>query len=185
MPEESNRPWLFGLYPADGSITMADSGEVYFYVLAVTGDATGSVWEVDGEFLTSWRPARRPPGVLPGWSHGTNPLPALSATPTFLEWYGSWIEQYLVDLCADPGGYLTLGLRYQHMGEYAASVENWDKAIQRTPGNSLAYYYRGLALQGLQQMAEAAADFKRCLARNPDPWTRARAEEQLGRLGRM
>ncbi len=180
VPEESNLPWLFGLYPADGSIPIADSGDVFFYVLAVTGDAVGSVWEVTGEFQTSWRPARRPPGVRSKWSSGHNPLPALSAPPTFLEWYCSWIEQLLVDLCADPGGYLNLALMYQHMGEYSAAVEKWDKAIQMTPGNSLAYYYRGLAFKGLQQMAEAEADFKRCRSRSPDPWTRTRAEEQLG-----
>ena len=69
------------------------------------------------------------------------------------------------------------------MGKYAAAVENWDKAIEMTPGNSLAYYYRGLALHGMRQMADAEADFKRCLVWKPDPCTRARAEEQLGRLG--
>jgi tetratricopeptide (TPR) repeat protein len=183
VPEESVRPLLFDLYPANGSIPIADDGGVTYYVLAVTRGAAGSVWEVTGECLTGWRPTRRPPGILSAWSHGRNPLPALSGTPTFLEWYCSWIEQCLVDLCTDPGGYLNLGLVYQNIGDYAAAVENWDKVIRMTPGNSLAYFYRGLALKGLQQMVEAAADFKRCLARNPDPWTRARAEEQLGWLG--
>jgi tetratricopeptide (TPR) repeat protein len=181
VPEESNRPWLSGPYPADGCIPIADDGGVVYYVLAVTGDAAGSVWEVTGEVLLAWRPARRPRGIY--WSQGRNPLPALSATPSFLEWYCSWVEQLLVDRCPDPGGYLSVGLSYQGMGKYAKAVENWDKAIQMTPGNSLAYYYRGMALQGLQQEAEAAENFKRCLAQNPDPWTVARAEQRLRSLG--
>jgi tetratricopeptide (TPR) repeat protein len=81
------------------------------------------------------------------------------------------------------GGYLNLGLVYQRTGKYAKAVENWDKAIQITPGNSLANYYRGTALQGLQRKAEAAANFKRCLAQNPDPGTGARAEERLRTVG--
>ncbi len=179
VPEESVQPWLFGLYPASGCIPIADDGGVVYYVLAVTGDVAGSVWEVAGDPLTAWRPARRPQGLPGVWAQGRNPLPALSATPSFLEWYCSWVEQLLVDLCPDPGSYLNLALQYQEIGEYATAVENWDKAIQRASGNSLAYYYRGLALQGLQQGAKAAVDFERCLAQNPDPWTEARAREQL------
>jgi tetratricopeptide (TPR) repeat protein len=183
VPEESNRPWLTGLYPANGSITIADDGGEYdFYVLVINGDAAGSVWEVTGEYLTAWRPARRPRGVSGIRMGGRNPLPHLSATPTFLEWYCSWIEQRLVDLCADPKGYLNLGLVYLKLNEYWESIKYWDKMILTTPDNSLAYYYRGLALLRLHQMALAAANFKTCLSRNPDPWTRARAKEQLDRL---
>ncbi len=99
---------LFGrTWPVDGCIPICFEGCSFYTLIVTAGDLAGNIWsssrdpfgEDDDDFSFAYNLAPRPPGnihlpgsVVLGWE------PALSPAPTFLEWYGAWLDQSLLDL---------------------------------------------------------------------------------------
>jgi hypothetical protein len=101
-------------YPCDGCIPICCQGCTLFGVLVTAGEQLGRVWSVnsDGRPNADWRPGVRPPGLLSGLRRDGSyarfgesdrgfvpkPLSSPSMPPTFLQWYGSWLERVETDL---------------------------------------------------------------------------------------
>ena len=64
--------------------------------------------------------------------------------------------------------YLNLGILLYNKKQNEAAEEAFGKAIQLSPDNPDAYYYRGLARMGLKHNADAKADFQKYLELVPD-----------------
>ena len=86
-------------WPTDGCIPICDQGDLIFTCLITAGDLTDSIWTLSSDHPDAdhgnWLLADRPPGILrlhPSISHR-----AISPSPTFLEWYGAWLDQCLSD----------------------------------------------------------------------------------------
>ncbi len=86
-------------WPCVGCIPICPMGCEYCAVLAWDGESDGRVWNTDcsGGDCDWVRPAGRPPGIIMGGSSHP-PLPSLSTSPTFLEWFNGWLESCLADL---------------------------------------------------------------------------------------
>jgi tetratricopeptide (TPR) repeat protein len=64
--------------------------------------------------------------------------------------------------------YLNLGILLYNKKQNEAAEEAFGKAIQLSPDNPDAYYYRGLSRMGLKHNADAKADFQKYLELVPD-----------------
>jgi hypothetical protein len=95
--------WVEHDWPCDGCLPICEQGCTYYTVLALTGEFTGRVFDLNNAvgYCGEWLPARRPPGW---WEFGMphpRALPRLPSPPTFGEWFSGWVERCLTDLA--PG----------------------------------------------------------------------------------
>jgi tetratricopeptide (TPR) repeat protein len=89
---------------------------------------------------------------------------------------------YLQALALAPDleyGYLNLGVMLDAAGRYGELVRLSDAALQHCPGSALLHFNRGVALDHLDQLDEAAASYERSLALDP---TLADAHFNLAKL---
>jgi tetratricopeptide (TPR) repeat protein len=77
---------------------------------------------------------------------------------------------YLRALALRPGledAYLNLGAMWAAAGRYSELVRLSDAALQHCGGNALIHFNRGVALDHLEHLDEAAASYERSLALDP------------------
>ncbi len=107
-------------WPVDGCIPICFEGGSFYSLIVTTGDLAGSIWTShqnaqssdDDDSFFSYNLAPSPPGFIqpdqfdPSISKDDALKeyvknvwkPAFSPAPTFLEWYGAWLDQCLADL---------------------------------------------------------------------------------------
>jgi hypothetical protein len=105
------RQALFGAdWPTDGCIPICTEGCSFYTFLVTSGELAGSLWShcsdwdnEDDPYLEVWNLAPKPPGIrldrIPKWEA------ALSPSPSFLEWYGAWLERSITDFLELPFEY--------------------------------------------------------------------------------
>jgi tetratricopeptide (TPR) repeat protein len=77
---------------------------------------------------------------------------------------------YLQSLALDPGledAYLNLGALWAEAGRHAELARLSDEALRHCPHSALLHFNRGVALDHLEQLAEAAASYQRALELDP------------------
>jgi tetratricopeptide (TPR) repeat protein len=77
---------------------------------------------------------------------------------------------YLQALALDPGledAYLNLGALWAEAGRHAELARLSDEALRHCPQSALLHFNRGVALDHLEQLAEAAASYERALELDP------------------
>ncbi|MBN1945323.1 MAG: SMI1/KNR4 family protein [Bradymonadales bacterium] len=96
------RFWVERDWPCDGCLPICEQGCTYYSVLALTGEFTGRVFDLNNAFgyYGEWLPARRPPGCWELEMPNPHELPRLPSPPTFGQWFSGWVEQCLSDLPA-------------------------------------------------------------------------------------
>jgi tetratricopeptide (TPR) repeat protein len=75
--------------------------------------------------------------------------------------------------------YLLRGEAQKDKGDYAAAVKDFSRAIKIKPNYSQAFYFRGLAWEKLDKIAEAYQDVRQALAYSPENDTYQRKLEVL------
>jgi hypothetical protein len=94
-------------WPTDGCIPICHEGCSFYTFLVTAGDLVGSMWShtaesynEDDQTQESWNLAPQPPGIR--LDRRPRNLPALSPAPSFLEWYGAWLYQSIIDFVELP-----------------------------------------------------------------------------------
>ena len=59
--------------------------------------------------------------------------------------------------------YNNRGAAYAVLGQYATALEDYDKAIQLDPDDTMAYYNRGVAYKELGRYHRAIEDYDRVI----------------------
>ncbi len=94
-------------WPTDGYIPICNEGCTFLTCLVTAGELVGTLWsyamyesDFNRSFPIDWNLAPLPPGITSVHNFSDEPLwhQALSASPTFLEWYNAWLDQCLEDL---------------------------------------------------------------------------------------
>lgn len=85
---------------------------------------------------------------------------------------------------AHEAAYLNLGALLGEAGRHAELAALCDEAVRHCPASALAHFNRGVALDHLERLDEAAASYARCLALDPSladaHYNLGRVREQLG-----
>jgi hypothetical protein len=108
MGNHDPEPYLRAAWLCDGCIPIGEQGCTGYNALVTTGELRGTVWTVnDDGAVAQWWPGGRPPGLLGEGNLSSGrfvptfvprPLPEIPSPPTFLQWYGSWLERVEADL---------------------------------------------------------------------------------------
>ena len=78
-------------YPLDGCIPISFHGCTFWTLIVTTGELRGTLWDAANYvgFEGQWVPAQVPPGL----SGVSTALPEFHRPPTFLKWYGAWVDR--------------------------------------------------------------------------------------------
>jgi hypothetical protein len=96
--------WVERDWPCDGCLPICEQGCTFYTVLALTGEFTGRVFDLNNAvgYCGEWLPARRPPGWREFGMPHPRELPRLPSPPTFGEWFSAWVERCVTDLVGGP-----------------------------------------------------------------------------------
>jgi len=108
MGNRDPEPYLRASWLCDGCIPIGEQGCTGYSALVTAGELRGTVWTVsDDGAVAKWWPGGRPPGLVGEGNFNSGrfvrtfvprSLPEIPCPPTFLQWYGSWLERVETDL---------------------------------------------------------------------------------------
>lgn len=88
------------------------------------------------------------------------------------------LRQLVRDYPREPRAHFMLGVLAHQSGQFAAAFEHLSTSIEIDPAPAEPYFIRGLIYQQTQRPAEAAAEYRKCIARRPND---GKALNNLGR----